>query len=117
MKRMIALALATTLAWSAAKAQPALPLPSFTLLVTDTSATVTIFPIPNPASAGLLVHNEGPAALYWILGTPATVGNTLLPPGITICVSQQNATMFSAIADRGQTTTLQVTQVNSCPPT
>jgi hypothetical protein len=109
MKRMIALAFATTLAWSTAKAQQ-----SFTLLVTDSSATVTISN-PNSVNAGLLVYNEGPAELYWILGTPATVGNTPLPPGITICVNQQNAMVFSAIADSGQTTTLRVTQVGSCP--
>jgi hypothetical protein len=98
---MIAVALAATLAWSAAEAQQT----TITLLVTDGSATITIFPNPNSASAGLLVSNEGPADLYWILGTPATVGNAQLHPGITICVSQPNPTefsVFSAIANSGR---------------
>src|SRR5271170_4567857 len=82
------------------------------LAVTNASGTVSI-PAANAAFPSINITNSGSVALYYALGSSATINSAYLGPGLSACIAAGNATTLAAIT-ASSSTTLQITQTNVC---
>lgn len=82
------------------------------LAVTNASGTVAI-PASDSLYPSINLTNSGTVALYYALGATATTSSAYLAPGTSVCIAAGSATTVAAIT-ASSTTTLQLTQTNSC---